>query len=107
MCGRYELHAQPAAIALAFGLPAPPVVAPRYFIAPMQQVPIVRIKAHGARAVALVRWGLVARWAMDPAVGAIVLIAVFSHLTGIQRLWRARRVLRGLDRGSTPGPSQP
>lgn len=70
MCGRYELHAQPAAIALAFGLPAPPEVAPRYNIAPMQQVPIVRINAHGARELAFVRWGLVPRWAKDPAVGA-------------------------------------
>ncbi|MEO8487977.1 MAG: SOS response-associated peptidase, partial [Betaproteobacteria bacterium] len=70
MCGRYELHAQPAAIALAFGLPAPPELAPRYNIAPMQQVPIVRINAHGARELALVRWGLVPRWSKDPAIGA-------------------------------------
>ena len=70
MCGRYELHAHPAAIALAFGLPAPPELAPRYNIAPMQQVPIVRINAHGARELAFVRWGLVPRWAKDPAIGA-------------------------------------
>jgi putative SOS response-associated peptidase YedK len=70
VCGRYELHAQPAAIALAFGLPAPPDIAPRYNIAPMQQVPIVRINAHGARELAFVRWGLVPRWAKDPAIGA-------------------------------------
>ena len=70
MCGRYELHAHPAAIALAFGLPAPPELASRYNIAPMQQVPIVRINAHGARELAFVRWGLVPRWAKDPAIGA-------------------------------------
>ena len=29
MCGRYELHTHPAALALAFGLPAPPQVTPR------------------------------------------------------------------------------
>jgi len=70
MCGRYELHAHPAAIALAFGLAAPPDLAPRYNIAPMQQVPIVRINAHGARELALVRWGLVPRWSKDPSIGA-------------------------------------
>ena len=70
MCGRYELHAHPAAIALAFGLEVPPDLAPRYNIAPMQQVPIVRVNAHGARELALVRWGLVPRWAKDPAIGA-------------------------------------
>ena len=43
MCGRYELSSHPAAIALAFGLSHPPAIAPRYNIAPMQQVPIVRL----------------------------------------------------------------
>ena len=70
MCGRYELHSHPAAIALAFGLGAAPPVAPRYNIAPMQQVPIVRVNAQGARELAFVRWGLVPRWAKDPSIGA-------------------------------------
>ena len=39
----------------------------------------------------------------DALFGAVFLIALFSHVTAIQRLWRARRVLRDLDRGSTPG----
>ncbi len=34
--------------------------------------------------------------------GALVVIAVFSHLTAIQRLGRARRVLKDLDRASSP-----
>lgn len=70
MCGRYELHSQPAAIALAFGLAAPPALQPRYNIAPMQSVPIVRVAANGARECVDVRWGLVPRWAKDPAIGA-------------------------------------
>ncbi|CAG0960172.1 SOS response-associated protein YedK [Burkholderiales bacterium] len=70
MCGRYELHAHPAAIALAFGLAEPPGLAPRYNIAPMQQVPIVRVNAHGVRELVHVRWGLVPRWAKDPSIGA-------------------------------------
>lgn len=70
MCGRYELHALPAAIALAFGLPSPPTLSPRYNIAPMQDVPIVRVNAHGVRELVLVRWGLVPRWAKDPSIGS-------------------------------------
>ena len=70
MCGRYELHTHPAALALAFGLAAPPDVTPRYNIAPTQQVPIVRQNAAGAREWVEVRWGLVPRWAKDPSIGA-------------------------------------
>ena len=70
MCGRYELHTHPAALALAFGLPIPPTIRPRYNIAPMQDVPVIRTSSHGGREVAMVRWGLVPRWAKDPSIGA-------------------------------------
>ncbi|HKU87719.1 MAG TPA: SOS response-associated peptidase [Casimicrobiaceae bacterium] len=70
MCGRYELSSHPAAIALAFGLDHPPDIRPRYNIAPMQQVPIVRVGADGRRQLVQVRWGLVPRFAKDPAIGA-------------------------------------
>jgi putative SOS response-associated peptidase YedK len=70
VCGRYELHANPAAIALAFGLAHAPSVRPRYNVAPMQEVPIVRVSASGARELVAVRWGLVPRWAKDPAIGS-------------------------------------
>jgi putative SOS response-associated peptidase YedK len=70
MCGRYELSSHPAVIALAFGLPHPPAIRPRYNIAPMQQVPIVRQSAAGERELVQVRWGFVPRWARDPAIGA-------------------------------------
>jgi putative SOS response-associated peptidase YedK len=70
VCGRYELHSNPAAIALAFGLAHAPSVRPRYNVAPMQEVPIVRVSASGARELVAVRWGLVPRWAKDPAIGS-------------------------------------
>jgi putative SOS response-associated peptidase YedK len=69
VCGRYELHAHPAAIALAFGLGVPPAVVPRYNIAPTQQVPIVRRAADSLNELVEVRWGLVPRWAKNPAIG--------------------------------------
>ena len=70
MCGRYELHTHPAAIALAFGLAHPPSVHPRFNIAPMTDVPVVRVNEHGERELTTMRWGLVPRWAKDPAIGA-------------------------------------
>jgi putative SOS response-associated peptidase YedK len=69
MCGRYELHTQPAALALAFGVPFPSQMRPRYNIAPMQDVPIIRRNSSGERELVDVRWGLVPRWAKDPAIG--------------------------------------
>jgi len=70
MCGRYELHSHPAAIALAFGLDFPPEIEPRYNIAPTQDVPIIRLNRAGGRELAQLRWGLVPRWAKDPSIGA-------------------------------------
>jgi len=55
MCGRYELHTHPAALALAFGVPFPPQMRPRYNIAPMQEVPIIRRNPSGQRELVDVR----------------------------------------------------
>jgi putative SOS response-associated peptidase YedK len=70
MCGRFELHTHPAALALAFGLPFAPDIHPRYNIAPMQNIPVIRNSSEGVRELAQMRWGLVPRWAKDPAIGA-------------------------------------
>ncbi len=42
---------------------------PRYNIAPMTEVPIVRVNAEGKRELVRMRWGLVPRWAKDPSIG--------------------------------------
>jgi putative SOS response-associated peptidase YedK len=81
MCGRFELHTNPAAIALAFGLAHPPAISPRYNIAPMQDVPVVRTTRNGERELAQVRWGLVPRWAKDPSIGARMINARAETLT--------------------------
>jgi len=70
MCGRYELHTHPAALALAFGLEFPPLIRPRYNIAPTHDIPVIRLAQSGARELAQMRWGLVPRWAKDPSIGA-------------------------------------
>jgi putative SOS response-associated peptidase YedK len=69
VCGRYELHSHPAAIALAFGLAHAPELPARYNIAPMTEVPVVRLNAQGERELVPLRWGLVPRRARDPAIG--------------------------------------
>jgi putative SOS response-associated peptidase YedK len=69
MCGRFALHANPQVIALQFGLAAAPGIRPRYNIAPTTDILVVRSQEGTARAAQL-RWGLVPRWAKDPAIGA-------------------------------------
>lgn len=81
MCGRYELHAHPAVLALAFGLPFPPDIRARYNIAPTQDVPVVRTVRGGARELAQVRWGLVPRWAKDPSIGSRMINARAETVT--------------------------
>jgi len=81
MCGRYELHTHPAAVALAFGLAHVPAFGPRYNIAPMQNVPIVRLNAAGERELVQVRWGFVPRWAKDPSIGARMINARAETIT--------------------------
>lgn len=70
MCGRYELHTHPAAIALAFALEHPPEIRARYNIAPTQQVPIIRLNDAGSRELSQVKWGFVPFWAKDPSIGS-------------------------------------
>ena len=71
MCGRFTLRTPATKLAELFDLPAEPVLAPRYNIAPTQPVGIVRVQpAHLAREWALVRWGLIPSWSKDPSIGS-------------------------------------
>lgn len=69
MCGRYSLHASPEVVSLMFGLSEVPAFQPRYNIAPTSQVLVVRTEGE-LRGAAMVKWGLVPRWAKDAAIGA-------------------------------------
>ena len=96
MCGRYELHAHPAALALAFGLRYPPEIGPRYNIAPTQLVPIIRINGAGERELAQVRWGLVPFWAKDASIGSKLINAraeTVSAKPGFRDAYRSARCL--------------
>jgi len=70
MCGRFTLTRSAAEIAEHFGLGSVPELAPRFNVAPTQDVPIVRVRSSGERVLELRRWGLVPSWAKDVSVGS-------------------------------------
>jgi putative SOS response-associated peptidase YedK len=79
MCGRYAFFTPIEAVTRLFGVSEVHAhdLAPRYNIAPTQEVPIIRVSpfleedaAHAAvRELALARWGLVPFWAKEPSIG--------------------------------------
>jgi len=73
MCGRFALKAPPAEIMRRFGVDAVPELAPRYNIAPTQQILIIRHPWQQAEAkleTAQVKWGLLPSWAKDVSMAA-------------------------------------
>jgi putative SOS response-associated peptidase YedK len=69
MCGRYAFFSPAEAIKRVFALDEVPELEPRYNIAPTQSVPTVRAGEEGARAFAMLHWGLVPKWAKERAIG--------------------------------------
>lgn len=71
MCGRFALKAPPAEIMRHFGVDAVPELAPRFNIAPTQQILIIRHpwQQPEARLEAVqVKWGLLPSWAKDESM---------------------------------------
>jgi putative SOS response-associated peptidase YedK len=64
MCGRYTLYHYEEDLDALFGV-AGIAAAPRFNIAPSQQVPIVRQRSDGTREALTARWGLVPHWVKD------------------------------------------
>ncbi len=70
MCGRFTLTSTPEQIAEELELALlPSDYFPRYNIAPLQPVLVVRREEDGERGAALLRWGLVPFWAKEPLIG--------------------------------------
>jgi len=69
MCGRFAFFSPAEAITAAFGFDAPKVFAPRYNIAPTQDVMTVMRNPAGELQWSLLHWGVVPFWAKDPAIG--------------------------------------
>ncbi|MFQ5785902.1 MAG: SOS response-associated peptidase [Alphaproteobacteria bacterium] len=70
MCGRFTLRTPGHRLAGAFGAEAPPDLAPRYNIAPGEDIAVVRRTTAGGREFAWLRWGLIPCWARDAAIGS-------------------------------------
>jgi putative SOS response-associated peptidase YedK len=66
MCSRYSLTSPPEAVRAYFRHENEVAFPPRYNIAPTQPALIVRTTGVGARALTLVRWGLIPPWVKDP-----------------------------------------
>jgi putative SOS response-associated peptidase YedK len=70
MCGRYTLSTPGDVLAEIFETPPTPELAPRFNIAPTQEVAAVRLRSGSAeRERVLLRWGLIPSWADDPGIG--------------------------------------
>lgn len=74
-------------------------LAPRYNIAPSQEVPVVRRRAGGdgaARELAMLRWGLIPFWARDERIGYKLINAraeTVAEKPSFRAAFRARRCL--------------
>ncbi len=95
MCGRYAIHAAPAALAELFRVSAAlPNFAPTYNAAPTQHLPVVRLNREtGQRHIDLLSWGLVPRWA-DSTNDAAKLINARSETAAIKPSFREAWVRR-------------
>lgn len=70
MCGRYTLTSPLEGVRQVFDFVERPNLAPRFNIAPTQEVAAVRLGADGARHFAGLRWGLIPVWAKDAAIAS-------------------------------------
>lgn len=69
MCGRYAFFSPAEAVKRIFALEEVPELEPRYNVSPTQSVAAVRAGEEGARAFAMLHWGLVPKWAKERAIG--------------------------------------
>jgi putative SOS response-associated peptidase YedK len=87
MCGRFTLKTLPQLLAEHFALGDIPALAPRYNIAPSQEIAVVRLQ-EGQRRLDLLRWGLVPSWSKDASIGSR-LINARSETAGEKPAFRA------------------
>jgi putative SOS response-associated peptidase YedK len=97
MCGRFSITDPDEALRALFGYNGPPMdFAPRYNVAPTQDVPVVRLNHEGKRAIAKMRWGLVPFWAKDVRIGAKMINAraeTIATQSAFREAFKARRCL--------------
>jgi putative SOS response-associated peptidase YedK len=70
MCGRFALKASPKSIQEHFHLPEIPALAPRYNVAPSQEIAVVRhFLQDPFPRLDMLRWGFIPSWAKDIKIG--------------------------------------
>jgi putative SOS response-associated peptidase YedK len=84
-------------LARMFGVDDVPSLAPRYNIAPSQDILAVRTaRGGGSREIALLHWGFIPRWAKDPGLGGGMINAraeTLSEKPSFRNAFRDRRCL--------------
>ena|SRR5437667_1997384 len=94
MCGRFTLTVDIQTVAQAFRAPVPASLqaAPRYNIAPTQDV--VAVINDGGRHLEMLRWGLIPAWAKEESVGSRMINAraeTLAEKSSFKRLLHNRR----------------
>ncbi len=100
MCGRYTLTSPLEGVRQLFDFIERPNLAPRYNIAPTQDVAAVRLGDDGKRHLVLLRWGLIPSWAKDAAIGARLINARAESVAekpSFRRAFAKRRCLLPAD----------
>lgn len=95
MCGRFSFASPPAVAAGVFGVEASALGAPRYNIAPTQQVATVRWH-DGGRCLGWMHWGLIPGWAKERSLGARLINAraeTAAEKPAFRAAFKARRCL--------------
>ena len=114
MCGRFTLHPEPARIREQFQVDRMLDLAPRFNIAPSQDVAAVRTAPDGCRELVLLHWGLVPRWADQAKTGYSTINAraeTVASKPAYREAYRRRRCLIPADGfyewAAVPGGKQP
>ncbi len=100
MCGRYTLTSPLEGVRQLFDFIERPNLAPRYNIAPTQDVAAVRLGDDGKRHLVQLRWGLIPSWAKDAAIGARLINARAESVAekpSFRRAFAKRRCLLPAD----------
>ena len=96
MCGRFAFTSPVEAMRQLFGVEDRPNLAPRYNIAPSQEVAIVRNLGGEGRRLAMVHWGLLPSWAKERKIAARLINARAESVgekPSFRAAFRARRCL--------------
>ncbi|WP_224981967.1 SOS response-associated peptidase [Geomonas agri] len=69
VCGRFAVDVPAKVLSESLGLAEVPNLAPRYNVAPTQEVAVVREGADGDNRLDLLYWGLIPAWAKERSIG--------------------------------------